>query len=54
MIFWFIIIFVLLLAFAGVVLRGAPYVPTLDAQAKAALELLDLQPGPDAVGTRQR
>lgn len=45
MIYLFIIIFALLLAFAGVILRGAPYVPTLDPQAKAALELLDLKPG---------
>lgn len=36
---------VLVLAFGVVILRGAPYLPTLDAQAKAALELLDLQPG---------
>jgi len=33
------------MAFGGVLLRGAPYVPTLDAQARAALELLDLKPG---------
>lgn len=45
MAYLFIAIFVLLLAFAGVLLRGAPYVPTLQAQAKAALELLDLEPG---------
>ncbi len=35
----------LLLAVGGVILRGAPYVPTLDAQARAALELLSLKPG---------
>jgi DNA modification methylase len=45
MIYLFIAIFVLLLAFGGVILRGAPYVPTLDPQARAALELLDLKPG---------
>jgi hypothetical protein len=45
MIYLFITIFVLALAFGGVIFRGAPYVPTLDAQAKAALELLDLKPG---------
>jgi hypothetical protein len=38
-------VLILLLTFGGVLLRGAPYVPTLDKQAKAALELLDLQPG---------
>jgi predicted RNA methylase len=36
---------VLVLAFGGVLLRGAPYVPTLDKPAKAALEMLGLQPG---------
>ncbi len=45
MIWLFAAILVLALAFGGVLLRGAPYVPTLDAQAKAALELLDLKPG---------
>jgi len=45
MIYLFAVIFVLLLAFGGVILRGAPYVPTLDKQARAALELLDLKPG---------
>ena len=34
-----------LLAFGLVVLRGAPYVPTLDKQARTALELLDLKQG---------
>lgn len=45
MIYIFIIIFILVLAFGGVLLRGAPYVPTLEAQGKTALELLDLKPG---------
>lgn len=36
---------ILALAFGGVLLRGAPYVPTLDAQGRAALELLGLKPG---------
>ena len=39
------VVLVLALAFGGVLLRGAPYVPTLKPQAQAALELLDLQPG---------
>lgn len=39
------VILVVLLAFAAVLLRGAPYLPTLEPQAKAALELLDLEPG---------
>jgi hypothetical protein len=41
----FLSLFVVVLAFGGVLLRGAPYVPTLSAQARAALELLNLQPG---------
>ena len=41
----FIIILVLILAFAGVILRGAPYLPTLDAQAKAAVKLSGLNAG---------
>lgn len=45
MIYIFAVIFVLLIAFGGVILRGAPYVPTLDKQARTALQLLDLQPG---------
>lgn len=45
MVWIFIIIFVLILSFGGVILRGAPYLPTLDKQARVALELLDLQPG---------
>jgi len=43
MVFIFIAILVIILAFGGVLLRGAPYVPTLDKQAKTALELLDLK-----------
>lgn len=39
------VLLVVVATFAAVVLRGAPYVPTLDAQAKAALELLDLAAG---------
>lgn len=35
----------LTLAFGGVLLRGAPYLPTLKPQAQAALELLDLREG---------
>jgi SAM-dependent methyltransferase len=45
MIYLFIVLFALAAAFGGVILRGAPYVPTLGPQAQAALELLDLQPG---------
>jgi SAM-dependent methyltransferase len=45
MIYVFILIFALALSFGGVLLRGAPYVPTLDAQARTALELLELKPG---------
>lgn len=45
MLYLFLIILVLALAFGGVILRGAPYLPTLDRQAKAALELLELRPG---------
>jgi hypothetical protein len=45
MAYLFVGIFVILLAFGAVILRGAPYVPTLDPQAKAALELLNLKPG---------
>lgn len=36
---------VVILAFGAVLLRGAPYLPTLDAQGRAALELLNLKPG---------
>lgn len=39
-----IIILVLLACFAGVLLVGAPYLPTLTPQVKAALELAKLKP----------
>jgi SAM-dependent methyltransferase len=45
MAYLYIGIFVLLAAFAGVIVRGAPYLPTLDKQARSALDLLNLQPG---------
>lgn len=45
MLYVFLILCVLFAAFAGVLLRGAPYLPTLDKQGRAALELLNLQPG---------
>lgn len=45
MIYAYVIVGVLLLCFGGVLLRGAPYVPTLDTQARAALDLLELEPG---------
>jgi SAM-dependent methyltransferase len=45
MTYFFITLLLVALAFGGVILRGAPYVPTLDAQAKAALDLLALEKG---------
>jgi SAM-dependent methyltransferase len=45
MMYLFMGILLLALAFGGVLLRGAPYVPTLDAQGRAALDVLDLKPG---------
>lgn len=36
---------VLLICFAGVLLFGAPYLPTLKPQVKTALKLADLRPG---------
>ncbi len=43
---WLIVLGLALLAcFAGVMLVGAPYVPTLTPQVKTALELADLKPG---------
>ncbi len=35
----------ILICFGGVLLVGAPYLPTLSPQVKVALELADLQPG---------
>ncbi len=37
--------FVVMICFAFVLLRGAPYLPTLNNQVKAALDLIDLDPG---------
>jgi SAM-dependent methyltransferase len=45
MIYLYGTLLVVFLLFAGVLLRGAPYVPTLDRQAIVALELLGLEPG---------
>jgi len=45
MIYVAVIIAVVIVTFGGVLLRGAPYVPTLAPQTQAALELLDLRPG---------
>lgn len=45
MIFFWILIFSLIFMFSFVVLFGAPYVPTLRRQQRAALELLNLKPG---------
>lgn len=36
---------VVLACFGFVLLRGAPYLPTLDKQVRAALDLIDLDPG---------
>jgi len=38
-------IFIVILCFAGVLLFGAPYLPTLKTQQQEALKLLDLKPG---------
>ena len=45
MVWLFSIIGVLLICFCGVLLVGAPYVPTLSPQVVAALDLLDLKSG---------
>jgi len=45
MIYLFAVVLVLALAFGVVIFRGAPYLPTLAPQARAALELLNLKPG---------
>ncbi len=43
---WLVVVPVgLAICFGGVVLLGAPYLPTLRPQVKAVLELADLQPG---------
>ncbi len=42
---WFILLSILAVCFAGVLLFGAPYVPTLAPQVKAALRLAGLKPG---------
>lgn len=40
-----LVVIVIFLIFALVVLRGAPYLPTLNTQVEQALDLLDLKPG---------
>lgn len=45
MVYLLIIALVLLVAFAGVLVRGAPYLPTMERQATAALDMLALKPG---------
>lgn len=45
MVLLFAIILSLAVAFGGVIMLGAPYLPTLDKQARAAIELLNLEPG---------
>lgn len=40
-----ILILLVVLCFGGVVLFGAPYLPTLTPQVKRALDMVDLQPG---------
>jgi cyclopropane fatty-acyl-phospholipid synthase-like methyltransferase len=42
---WLDVLVILMICFGGVLLFGAPYLPTLKPQVKAALELLDLKPG---------
>lgn len=43
---WFVLaLIVLIICFGGVLLVGAPYLPTLTPQIEAALELADLKPG---------
>ena len=42
---WIVAIIILLVCFAGVLLFGAPYLPTLRPQIKAALELAELKKG---------
>ena len=42
---WFVLFLLVLICFGGVLLFGAPYLPTLAPQAKVALELADLQAG---------
>jgi SAM-dependent methyltransferase len=41
----YIVIGLLVVTFGGVLLRGAPYLPTLNVSGKAALDLLNLKPG---------
>ncbi|HMH30947.1 MAG TPA: methyltransferase domain-containing protein [Methylomirabilota bacterium] len=45
MIWLALVAIVIAICFAGVLLFGAPYLPTLDPQVKAALELASLKPG---------
>lgn len=45
MVWLFAVILLLALAFGGVILRGAPYLPTLRPQAEVAISLLGLRPG---------
>lgn len=45
MIWLIVLLMVLIVCFGGVLLVGAPYVPTLAPQVQAALELADLKPG---------
>lgn len=42
---WLIIAIALVICFSGVLLFGAPYLPTLAPQARTALELAGLKPG---------
>lgn len=45
MAYWYIAAVLLALCFGGVILFGAPYLPTLSRQRKVALEMLDLKKG---------
>lgn len=42
---WLLVLLLLIVCFGGVLLFGAPYLPTMKPQIKAALELADLKPG---------
>lgn len=45
MIWLIVVLLMLIICFGGVLLFGAPYLPTTQAQVSAALELVDLQKG---------
>jgi len=45
MIWLVLVLAIFIICFAGVLLTGAPYLPTLSRQVRTALELADLRPG---------